>query len=29
VKHDLGAGTHVTFVLDPAVYVTVALVLGQ
>ena len=28
-KHDLGAGTHVTFTLDPMVYAGVALVLGQ
>lgn len=28
-KHDLGAGTHVTFTLDPQVYATVSSVLNQ
>lgn len=28
-RHDLGAGTHVTYVLDPQVYVTVSAVLSQ
>ena len=28
-KHDLGAGTHVTFTVDPQVYPAVAAVLGQ